>query len=441
MHCIIAFICRTLLLTFYIVLGRYEYNAAPLDMLDRIVVTCLQACVLGAAWSVYEVCAFVIRVLSRSRAYALLPAALERVSDSTGSSDSVDNTICLLIDKEATDKRTVDAEDKKTTVTDRVATDAADKDTAPTDSAVLDGQDTDAQDTDAQGTDAQGKYEDYVSRVSLDPCNNTRVVFDSRPALARYVAKVHLIGVVVWTTMLSIDYVLTQTSFVFALGMLLGNVAWVLSGPPGRASMPSHVIALYWFLIFSLILVYLIRDGASALVNTENELGMTPSRVEWSQTFVAVNVLLSPASCGFTWTFWIDARTLLSHYHTSLYTSVILSVPVLIFVRGTYLADILSRYTTPWLTYVIFIEPVLKFMTIYVMTLSLDAESVVEMLTVNTSVIGACYLYFEPHDVSFNATVAILVATLVALHLARLTRRALRERRIRQHDNFVLVDD
>jgi hypothetical protein len=280
-----------------------------------------------------------------------------------------------------------------------------------------------------------------VSRVSLDPCNNTRVVFDSRPALSRYVVKVHLIGVVVWTTILSIDYVLTQTSFVFALGMLLGNIAWVISGPVGRTSMPSHVIALYWFLIFSLILVYLIRDGESALVNTENELGMTPSRVEWSQTFVAVNVLLSPASCGFTWTFWIDAHTLLSHYLTSLYTNVILSVPVLIFVRGTYLADILSRYSTPWLTYVIFIEPVLKFMTIYVMTLSLDAESVVEMLTVNTSVIGACYLYFESHDVSFNATVAVLVATLVALHLARLTRRALRERRIRQHDNFVLVDD
>jgi hypothetical protein len=55
MHCSIAFICRTLLVGVYIVLGRYEYDAAPLDMLDRIVVTCLQACVLCGAWVVYEI--------------------------------------------------------------------------------------------------------------------------------------------------------------------------------------------------------------------------------------------------------------------------------------------------------------------------------------------------------------------------------------------------
>ena len=279
-----------------------------------------------------------------------------------------------------------------------------------------------------------------MSRASTDPLTSTRVVFDSRSALARYVAKVHIIGIVVWTTMLSIDYVLTQTSFVFVLGMLVGNVAWVLTGPPGRAGMPMHVIALYWSITFGLIMLYLIRDGASALADTETELGMVQSRLEWSQTFVAINVLISPASCGFTWTFWVDARTLLAHYHSSLYTSVILSVPVLIFVRGTYLADILSRYSTPWLTHVIITEPVLKFMTIYVMTLSLDAESVVEMLTVNTSVVGACYLYFEPHDPSFNATVAILVAALLALHLARLTRRALRERRASQRNTFVVEE-
>jgi hypothetical protein len=223
--------------------------------------------------------------------------------------------------------------------------------------------------------------------------------------------------------------------------MLIGNIMWVLTGPPGRASMPLQVIVLYWSLSFALIMLYLVRDGASALADTETELGMAPSRLEWSQTFVALNVLISPASCGFTWTFWVDARTLLAHYHTSLYTSVILSVPVLFFVRGTYLADILSRYSTPWLSYVIIIEPVLKFMTIYVMTLSLDAESVVEMLTVNTSVVGACYLYFEPHDPSFNVTVAVLVAALLALHLARLTRRALRERRLSQRSNFVVVDE
>ena len=69
-------------------------------------------------------------------------------------------------------------------------------------------------------------------------------------------------------------------------------------------------------------------------------------------------------------------------------------------------------------------------MTIYVMTLSLDAENVVEMLAVNASVVGVCYLCFDTQaPSSFAATVAVLVACLLTLHLTRLTRSALRERR------------
>jgi hypothetical protein len=60
--------------------------------------------------------------------------------------------------------------------------------------------------------------------------------------------------------------------------------------------------------------LYLVRDVVSALVETETELGMTPTDLEWSQVFVTVSVLLSPVSCGFSWTFWIDTHTLLTHY-------------------------------------------------------------------------------------------------------------------------------
>lgn len=359
MHCVIAFICRALLLSVYVVLGRFEHEATRLDTAERAVVTCLQVCLLGAAWLVFEVCAFVIRVLSGRVAYRPVPAPK--------------------------------------------------LDACPPDSASV-----------ASAADG--------------------VSFDSRAALGRYVAQVHLIGIVVWTTMLSIDYALTQASFSFMLGMLLGNVAWVLAGPPGRAGMPFAVIALYWALTGALCVLYLAHDGLDALAETETELGMAPSRFEWSHTIVALTVLLSPASCGFSWTAWMDARAVLAHYHTSLYTCVILSLPVLVFVRGSYVATILSRYSAPWLAHVVVTEPVLKFMTIYVMTLSLDAESVVEMLTVNASVVGVCYVYFEPHDQAFTAAVAVLVASILALHVARLARRALRQRRMAAANAFVVGD-
>jgi hypothetical protein len=71
MRCIIAFICRTLLLTTYVVLGRYEHEDTPLDVVERSVVTCMQVCILGADWVLYELCAFVVRVLSRRATHAI----------------------------------------------------------------------------------------------------------------------------------------------------------------------------------------------------------------------------------------------------------------------------------------------------------------------------------------------------------------------------------
>jgi hypothetical protein len=355
----------------YVVLGHYEHEATHLDTAERAVVTCLQVCLLGAAWLVYEVCAFVIRVLSGRVVYSPVPnfGAGDRGHENDAVSDA--------------------------------------------------------------GT---------LERAAPSQQDVDRVSFDSRLSLARYVAQVHVIGIVVWTTMLSIDYALTQTSVSFMLGMLFGNVVWVLGGPPGRAGMPYAVIALYWSLTGALCVLYLAQDGLAALAETETELGMTPNRFEWSHTLVALTVLLSPASCGFSWTAWMDARAVLAHYHTSFYTCVILSLPVLVFVRGSLLSDILARYSAPWLAHVVVTEPVLKFMTVYVMTLSLDAENVVEMLTVNASVVGVCYLCFEPHDPAFSAAVAVLVVCILTLHVARLARRVLRERRMAKAAEFV-VDD
>jgi len=367
MHCLIAFICRTSLLVVYVVLGRYENEAVPLSIVERAVITCMQVCLLGAAWALYEVCAFIIRTVSRHHTY----------------------TPVLLVPHDATH---VDEHDSSAT-------------------------------------------------AAIEPVREPPITFESSLALGQYIAKVHIIGVVVWTTMLSIDYALSQTSFAFVLGMLLGNVASVLSGRSAHKATPTFVLAVYWALTGALVIIYLAHDGASALASAEADLGMTPSRLEWSQLFTVLNVLLSPASCGFSWTFWMDARTLLAHYHTSLYTSVILSVPLLIFVQGSFLTQLLSRYSPLLITHVFVTEPLLKFMTIYVMTLSLEPEDVVEMLAVNATVVGVCYLAFEPHDRSFNATVGVLIACLFTLHLARLCRRAHAERRASALAKFVIVDE
>ena len=64
--------------------------------------------------------------------------------------------------------------------------------------------------------------------------------------MTQYITKVHVIDVVVWTTILSIDYAFSQTNFIFVLDMLLGNVASVLRGSDLHPVLRFPVLSLYW---------------------------------------------------------------------------------------------------------------------------------------------------------------------------------------------------
>lgn len=356
MNCLLAFICRCVLFAVYTVVSKTENELVTLTMFERAVVTCVQICILGVAWVLYEICAFVIKAVSVRYPYGI---ALED-TDPPGDPDED----CALVD--------------------------------PT-------------------TETPSK-----------PAHTAQsVVFASQLELQRYVCKVHVIGVVVWSTMLSMDYTLSQASFAFLLGMLLGNVASTLKRvDAAHTRLPMATFSAYWLLVGALVVLYMVQDGASAVQYTEGQVGISPNRVAWTDVFTLVNVMLSPLSCGISWTYWMDGGTLLKHHRTSLYTSVLLSLPVVISVQRQFLADMLSRYTPPLLAHVLVTEPLLKFMVIYVLTLSLETESVLEMLVVNAAVTGICYVSFTPHGDLFNALVGLLVGLLVLLHVARLVRRA-----------------
>ena len=370
MNCLLAFICRCALFAVYTVVSKVENEEVALTMFERAVVTCLQICILGVAWVLYEICAFVIQAVSVRYPYS---SALE--SRASAAEDDEGEEQHELVDQH-------DATKDASTET---------------------------------GSVARG-------RTPIDD----RVVFESQVDLQRYVGKVHVIGVVVWSTMLSMDYTLTQASFAFLMGMLIGNVAATLSAerPPARRSPPLATFSAYWAMIGALVVLYMVQDGASAVQYTEEQVGISPSRVAWTDVFTLVNVMLSPLSCGVSWTYWMDGGTLLKHHRTSLYTSVLLSLPVLIAVQRDFMAAMLSRYSTPLLAHVLVTEPLLKFMVIYVLTLSLEAESVIEMLVVNAAVTGICYVSFTPHGDLFNALVGLFVALLLLLHTMRLTRRS-----------------
>ena len=380
MNCLLAFICRCALFAAYTVVSKVENENVALTMFERAVVTCLQICILGVAWVLYEICAFVIQAVSVRYPYSTAPAAED---------DEGEEQLELVDSQDAT------------------------KDAATETGSVSRG------------------------RTPIDE----RVVFESNADLQQYVGKVHVIGVVVWSTMLSMDYTLTQASFAFLMGMLIGNVAATLHAetPPARKGPPLAIFSAYWAMIGALVVLYMVQDGASAVEYTEEQVGISPSRVAWTDVFTLLNVMLSPLSCGVSWTYWMDGSTLLKHHRTSLYTSVLLSLPVLIAVQRDFMANMLSRYSPPLLAHVLVTEPLLKFMVIYVLTLSLEPESVIEILVVNAAVTGICYVSFTPHGDLFNAVVGLLVALLLLLHTMRLTRRSWKDYARRNAAKFTIA--
>jgi hypothetical protein len=235
MNDIIAFFSRCLLYAVFVVVSKVENTHVEFDMFERVVVTCVQICVLCAAWVVYECCVFIIRSVSRRAAY-------EHVL----------------------------ADDAKST--------------------------GDVQEL--EGADA-----------ALD----ARVTFDSAGALRKYITQVHMVGIVLWSTMLCSDYALDQTAFMFLLGMLLGNMVTVaMKVHEKRMRLPKvRMYGVYWVLIGGLVSMYLAHDWSQIISYTEDQLGIQATNVTWTDALWVVNVLLSPLSCGCTWTLWVDGNTLL----------------------------------------------------------------------------------------------------------------------------------
>jgi hypothetical protein len=359
MNDIVAFFSRCLLYTVFVVVSKFENMHTEFDMFERVVLTCLQICVLCAAWLVYECCAFIIRSVSRPQTYEHVLDTREKIEQSE----------------------------------------------------------------DLLKTEAVAKPE------SLD--GDTRITFENSGALRKYITQVHLVGIVLWSTMLCSDYALDQTAFMFLLGMLLGNVATVafkVHEKNMRAG-KMRMYAVYWALIGVLVVMYLVHDGSKAIQYTEGQLGLQPSHLAWTDALWLVNVLLSPLSCGCTWTFWVDANTLLEHYPTSIYTSLLLSIPVLMSVDRAYISSLSTRHNALLTVHLFVTEPVLKFMTIYVLTLSLEVESVVDVLVVNAAVTGICYVIFSAHSEVFDAVVGFMITLLLLFHIARLVLRVMRQRK------------
>ena len=102
---------------------------------------------------------------------------------------------------------------------------------------------------------------------------------------------------------------------------------------------------------------------------------------------------------------------------------------VLMSVERTYIANMCARNNAVLNVHLFVTEPVLKFMTMYVLTLSLEVESVIDVLVVNAAVSGICYVIFSSHSELFDAVVGLLITLLLLFHLGRVGLRVMKQRK------------
>jgi hypothetical protein len=77
----------------------------------------------------------------------------------------------------------------------------------------------------------------------------------------------------------------------------------------------------------------------------------------------------------------------------------------------------------------------------YVLTLSLEVDNVLDVLVVNSAVSGICYVIYGQHNELFDASVGLLLTLLLIFHLSKLTIKTLKQRREKHAACFVILDD
>lgn len=355
MNRILSFFCRCILFVLFVIASKMESRIVHLDIMQRVVVSCMQICVLALVWLAYECCLLVISVFSTSHRYEFIHSRM----------------------------------------------------------------------------------------VAAEP--EDAVTFENKSLLKKYIREVHVVGIVLWSTMLCSDYALDQTSFTFLLGMLIGNVMSVCSSAYG-GNQPLKgkltIFSVYWALVLTLVIIYLVHDGQHVIEYTEEQLGLTVVKhMDWTAVVQVVNVLFAPLSSGITWTYWMDPGTLLDHYQTSVYSCVLLSIPVMMSMDTEFYTHLFVQYDTITTVHLFTTEPLLKFMTIYVLALSLELESVLDMLVSNAVVSGVLYAIMGQHTDLFNASVGLLVTILLIFHSIRLTMLTLQDKRDKHKACFVILEE
>lgn len=237
--------------------------------------------------------------------------------------------------------------------------------------------------------------------------------FQNSRELQIYIVHVHIIGAVLWITVTSLDFSHPIFLTFFTTGLFVGvmvshgNRLDSLKNPSKR-SVGSTCAYFVYCILFTIIV-------ATCFLHEQLAIESVIDMLFYCAVTVAGIVLgVQPAS-----------RRLVSTAHNAFISTTIMSLPMLFLL--TTLDDIEKLIHVRGLLalYLLVIEPALKFVNIYVLILSIQANRTIEISIILVSVlcVQICYLVYDAeneHELTIMAVVIIAALLLLILHIARI---------------------
>ena len=237
-------------------------------------------------------------------------------------------------------------------------------------------------------------------------------VFSSAVDLQQYVARVHIIGFVLWATVIGVDFSHPSLLVAFTSGLFCGVM---MTQGRLRSSSRHKSLMLCTFFVYSVLFTVVL---STCFVYTHVD--FTDSSLVLFLVVVGVTGLL--------WGVQSPSPRILSTAQSAFITTTLMSVPILFLLSTLDDIEYLVHRDMLGSLYVLVLEPLIKFLNIYALVISIKTNRAVELSVILASVLCLLLLiqnsdqeHPEPLAIAGCVAVALLllvhVVHLYALHL------------------------
>jgi hypothetical protein len=205
-------------------------------------------------------------------------------------------------------------------------------------------------------------------------------VFSDATALYRFIIHVHFIGFVLWVTVVGVDFAHPRLMLFFVCGLFAGVML-----SQGNSSLKQTPMLLCVFFMYSVLATVLLVICFSCI------------HIDWSDSPVVL-FLFFVSGAGFVWGTQKSSSKIMITAHTAFITTSMMSVPILFLLSTLDDIEYVIHEDLPKALYVLIMEPILKFLNIYVLVISVQTKHAIELSIIFMSILSVSVLFHRLQD-------------------------------------------